>query len=101
MAAPYFLNEGLRRIAMKKSDKLQKLADTKNQDAVVEASDSTCTNSYDNDGSTGREIFDNGYQLAQRTKDRDIFVLNVYGGNSSAFFIGTEEEVEAKLELIS
>lgn len=73
--------------------------DAEKSDALDETSDSSCTLGFDNDGSTGFELFENGYQLAVKAAGRPIFYVeagdNVDG--SALFFIGTEDEIEAKL----
>lgn len=52
--------------------------------------DSTCTTGYDNDGSTGFEIFSNGVSLGASAKGRDIYVYNDDG--VALFFITDNED---------
>lgn len=42
---------------------------------LSDVADSSCTSGYDNDGSTGYEIFENGFQLAQKAAGQPVFVL--------------------------
>jgi hypothetical protein len=85
----------------KNSKALQELADTKDQDALCEAADSCCTNGYDNDGSTGFEIFENGFDLGVEAVGKQVFVLDVNGGDTSIFFIGDEKTIKAKIAALS
>ena len=62
---------------------------------LTDLADSSCTNGYDNDGSTGFEIFGNGFQLAQKAGGRPVFVS--HDEQTALFFIGTEEEILRKL----
>jgi hypothetical protein len=95
----------------KHSDRLQKVWDElhegfRTEDAdgetdegvdetLEECADSSCTNGFDNDGSSGFEIFENGYQLAEKAAGRPVFYVD--GDGVSFFFVGTEDETEAKL----
>jgi len=61
-------------------------------DTLYDVYSSTCTTGYNNDGSTGFEIFSNGVELRDSAEGRPIFI---YAGNNNIalFFIGTEEEI--------
>jgi len=80
----------------KQSDKINKLA---SQVDPGEHTDHSCTTSYNNDGSTGEDIFTNGYELAVAAKGRDVYVVYEESddGDVAYFFIGTEEEIIKKL----
>ena len=56
--------------------------------------DSACTAGYDNDGSTGYEIFSNGASLAQEAAGRPITSGERRGtdGATAYFVIGTGED---------
>ena len=58
--------------------------------------DGSCTNGFDNDGSTGYEIFENGFSLGKRVGEGSVFCYHT--DDTSYFFIGTEEEVAKRLE---
>jgi hypothetical protein len=67
-------------------------------DAFVDSLDvSTCAIGYDTDGSTCFEIFQNGYELAEKAKGRPVHYGDVSGtdGFTAYFIIGTEEEALA------
>jgi hypothetical protein len=84
------------------SKELQKLIKTKDGDAVQEGADGICTNGYDNDGSTGLEIFENGFELGKRAESRgkQVYHFELGGGDTSVFFIGTEAEVKERIEAL-
>lgn len=80
---------------MTHSEKLQALLHSNPN--LCDASDSSCTTGYDNDGSTGFEIFINGTELANAAHGRPIFYAQAFGG--TYFFIAnTENELLTKLE---
>jgi hypothetical protein len=57
---------------------------------AIEA-DMTSTSGYDNDGSTGPELIENGWQLGvQCGEDQSVFWFS--DGNTAYYFIGTSEE---------
>ena len=63
--------------------------------------DGTCTTGYDNDGSTGLEIFENGVTLGAQANviglGRGSSPIFIYTDEYTAlFFIGEEEQVIAK-----
>jgi hypothetical protein len=65
---------------------------------LTDLADSCCTIGFDNDGSTGFEIFKHGFELAIKAEGRQIF----YGETEGQywFFIGeSEDEVLKRLEL--
>ena len=74
---------------------------TSNQ--LSDAADSTCTTGYDNDGSTGLEIFQNGVELGVEAALNDIYVIydddieDEEADDTAWFFIGTKEEVINRL----
>ncbi len=57
---------------------------------LVEIADSSCTTGYDNDGSTGIDIFENGFELAEKAAGQDVFEWR--DNNTAYFFIGSEEK---------
>src|SRR5271157_4803360 len=80
------------------SDKIQAVWDElspKCDDMLSDSADSSCTTGYDNDGSTGFEIFENGYSLGKRAGDKAVWYVR--DDDSAWFFIGTEDEVCAAL----
>jgi len=60
------------------------------QDAAFDLCESTCTTGYDNDGSTGLEIFENGVRLGRSCGDGEIFYFKAAG--TAFFFTGTDED---------
>jgi len=60
---------------------------------------STCTTGYDNGGSTGLEIFENGLELGLKAGGRPVQMARLGGtdGETAYFAVGTEEEVLAKV----
>jgi hypothetical protein len=71
------------------------------ENLLWEEADSSCTTGYDNDGSTGLEIFLNGCALAATAAGRDIVQVDHPGTNVALFFIGTEEEVLKRIRSLS
>ena len=72
--------------------------------ALQDEADSSCTNGYDNDGSTGYEIFENGFELAEKAAGRDVFAHDVEDDESpgsTIFLIGTEPEVLARIAKVA
>ena len=67
------------------------------EEKMAECADSCCTTGYDSDGSTGVEIFENGFGLAEQAAGRPVFSVNDREEDVAYFFIGTEDEIEAKL----
>jgi hypothetical protein len=61
-----------------------------------ECADSSCTCGYDNDGSTGDEIFENGFDFAQEAGDNDIYTYA--SDNVMSFFIGPLKDIIKNLE---
>ncbi len=72
------------------STRLEEILATR-QGAAYNNCDSNCTTGYDNDGSTGFEIFSNGFELAVESAGRPVTYAVV--GETAFFFIGTEDEV--------
>ena len=67
-------------------------------DWLYEAADSTCTTGYDNDGSTGFEIFSNGLELGASLKEGEEVVVVRHPDRLVAwFFVGTQESVLDRL----
>lgn len=67
---------------------------------LIDCADSSCTTGYDNDGSTGLEIFENGFDLGKAAGDRPIYQIDVPQESLppiACFFIGTEEEIEKRI----
>jgi hypothetical protein len=63
-------------------------------DALEEVPDGCCTTGFDNDGSTGYEIFENGFDLAFKAAGRPVWQID--NEEQAFFFIGTAEEAETK-----
>ncbi len=81
----------------KTADDLDKAAEGK--DLSWGVSDSSCTSGYDNDGSTGFEIFRNGFELARKAGDREIWLVEQDACPPIFFFfVGTHDEVLAKIQ---
>jgi hypothetical protein len=75
-------------------------------EAVQDQADGTCTAGFDNDGSTGLEIFENGYNLGRLAKQEGQNV--VYGIRSNykqacpgvvLFYVGTEDLALARVDV--
>lgn len=58
--------------------------------------DSSCTSGYDNDGSTGSEIFENGFDLAIKAAGQDIYTIE--NNDNDLFFIGPITKIKDRLE---
>lgn len=73
------------------------------QNQLFDAADSTCTTGYNNDGSTGLEIFENGVELGIEARLNEIYVIydndieDEEADDTAWFFIGTKEEVIGRL----
>jgi hypothetical protein len=81
------------------SVKLQALWDelaADNESVLEDCPDSTCTTGSDNDGSSGFEIFENGFELAEKAAGRPVFYVDTEE-DVALFFIGTEDEIAARL----
>jgi hypothetical protein len=68
-------------------------------DLLADECDSSCTSGYDNDGSTGLEIFRNGFRLAEKAEGDVLMVRDGGSPPVAYFFLGTEEEVLQKIRL--
>lgn len=79
---------------------LQDLVNTKEPMMLMDKADSTCTSGYDNDGATGYEIFENGFNLAIQAKGQDVWCFEIAEVGSMVFFIGTEEQVTKRIKKI-
>lgn len=72
---------------------------------LTDLADSCCTFGFDNDGSTGFEIFQNGFELAEKVASRldEVRDASVYYGEAEGqywFFIGeSEDQIVARLKL--
>jgi hypothetical protein len=75
---------------------LNDLAQTKDMDEFYNTADSTCTTGYDNDGSTGFEIFKNGFELAKQANG-PIWVIQRDDRDVAFFYVGTFDEVWNKI----
>jgi len=80
------------------SKKLSKILATR-VDAAYEQADATCENGYDNDGSTGSEIFANGLTLGMALAEAQVEKpkARVFAGetDSADFFLIASDEAEA------
>ena len=92
------------------SDRLTQALATRNPDEVRELADGNCTAGYDNDGSTGTEIFENGVQLGlklalvRQTDPRaDLYGarLDDPGSPDSNVFVIASSEAEAVARILS
>lgn len=78
----------------------------KELDTVAEGreldADSSCTTGFDNDGSSGFDIFENGVELAIRAAKEGLKIWLVYKGDDAGvayfFLANTEDEVRQRLE---
>lgn len=76
--------------------KLEIIANQKDYDELSDEADSGCTSGYDNDGSTGYEIFENGFELARKAGKKPVFAI--WGDSGIFFFIGTKKSVMKRLQ---
>ena len=83
------------------SEALDQLASSKIGDGIFNAADSSCSSGYDTDGSTVQDIFENGYDFGQMVAtagSRPVWcVKHKDYDNTAFFFLGTEDEVRAKI----
>lgn len=79
------------------SDKIDEQIKQMNVNEAHNLADSSCTNGYNNDGSTGFDIFENGFKLAKKAKDKPVYITFIRDERVSLFFIGTEKEILTKL----
>ena len=83
----------------KQDQEITELAEKKDYDELSDAADSGCTSGYDNDrsdlGSTGYEIFVNGFGLAQKAGKKSVFAIPL--DPDVFFFIGTKKSVLKRL----
>ena len=78
---------------IKESDRLAEIISTRVNAAYMDA-DGSCTAGSDNDGSTGFEIFENGFDLAVKSAGRPVF--SAYNEDAGAFFfVIASSEAEA------
>ena len=96
MAIKSFTTKMVKLVEKMSEDQLEQLEDR---------ADSSCTGGYDNDGSTGEEIFTNGFDLAVKAAGRPVYEYDVQSqGDEDAgtclFFIGDADEVLARLQKI-
>lgn len=80
------------------SGDLDAIASGKDNDGLAEMADGMCTSGYDNDGSTGFEIFENGFELGVRAGSSPVVAVDC--DSTTYFFIGTVEEVTQKIEAL-
>lgn len=64
-------------------------------EGIDELAASNCTSGYDNDGSTGLNIFKNGFQLglAAAKDKKEVYIAET--DTNAFFFLGTESEILA------
>lgn len=77
------------------SPDLATACESRDREALGEEADASCTAGYDNDGSTGFEIFENGVELAAKAGGKNIFyaeVENEDGPNTVLFFTAENEQ---------
>ena len=84
-----------------KSSRINAAAALLNGYCLSDASDGGCTTGYDNDGSTGYEIHENGIALGIAAAKHGITssddIWEYHRDGSCDFFLGTEDEIVAKL----
>lgn len=89
-------------MSFKRSNKLTSLVEdieaAEGYDDLDELADATCTAGYDNDGSTGFEIFENGFDLCKAADGQDVYAVR--GDGTYFFFIGDEGRIEYELKNI-
>lgn len=83
----------------KKNVDLADLVLSKEPSDVSDIADSSCTTGYDNDGSTGLEIFENGFDLGLKAGvHKEVWA--VFGSGTAWFFIGSLDEVTKRVEAL-
>jgi hypothetical protein len=60
--------------------------------------DGTCTTGYDNDGSTGLDIFENGLSLAFTARDSRLVGFIPDGLNVAFFFVGNDDTIRERIQ---
>jgi hypothetical protein len=88
-------------MGLKRDHELDELASKKDSDQLSEEADSGCTSGYDNDGSTGYEIFENGFDLAQKAGKKTVFAVFADDDESVFFFIGTKKSVLRRIQKLA
>jgi hypothetical protein len=87
-----------------RSDKIDELVQTKDDDALSNICATESSMGYDSDGITCLEILECGFKLALEANGRDIWISEYWdddqGGNRAYFFIGSEEEVVKAIEVL-
>jgi hypothetical protein len=77
---------------------LEEAAALRSFDDLMEKADSNCTTGYNSD-STGLEIFENGFELGQKSSGRDVYIiLSDDDPGIALFFIGTIEEILQRIQ---
>jgi hypothetical protein len=81
-------------VIMKQSEALAEAAVGIDPDELCNRADSCCTAGYNNDDSTGFEIFENGFELGQAAKDKkaNVFYFELDG---AVYFVIAKTEKEA------
>ena len=77
------------------SERLEQILNTRT-DAASWEGDKSCSAGHDTDGSTGYEIFENGFELAVEAGGRPVTYAQVQ--DTVFFLIGTEDEACARAE---
>lgn len=73
---------------------LTQLCASKDSDDLFNVCDGTCTAGYNTDGSTGREIYENGVRLGQKLGANPKAQLFTYSDGQTAWFFVYENESE-------
>jgi hypothetical protein len=76
---------------------LNDLAGTKDLDDLYDNADSICTTGQNNDGSTGLDIFQNGFELAKQTGDEPVWIILPDAHDIAFFFFGTFDKVRDEI----
>jgi hypothetical protein len=72
---------------------LTKLCASKDPDDLFTVCNGTCTAGFDQDGSTGREIYENGIRLGRKLGSNPRAKLFTYSNGQTAwFFVYTDED---------
>lgn len=91
----------MKKLEILSSERLDTLAAKVDLDTFCDMCDYSCTNGYDNDGSTGREVFDNGFEMAvdAAVRGKQIYeVKHPDEDGADSFFLGTEDSIAKRLE---
>lgn len=66
-------------------------------DLLYDNCDGTCTTGYDNDGSTGLDIFENGLSLGLTAQDSRLVLYEPDEEDVAFFFIGDDHTIRDRI----